>query len=149
MNIRWLFGNFADPEFRLTRAQQREVTRLAHRKYLPGFRLTIWTIAMGAGGWALMFLTFKPLASFLAEFSVPSPWVASGAIICVAVGIVAAWLYRSLYRRPVYRAMRDLGYDLCLECGYRLQGLDESITQCPECGTKRQIMETLSDSPHS
>src|SRR5262245_30256582 len=141
MNLRWLWGNFADPEFNLTRKQQREVTWLAHRKYLSGRKLTIWTVAMGLGGWALLGLGFKPLALLLGEFGMPYPWLASGVAFCLVVSALAAIAYRSLYRRPVYRAMRDLGYDLCLSCGYRLQGLDEAVEQCPECGEPRTLIK--------
>ncbi len=49
----------------------------------------------------------------------------------------SAWMFRSLYVRPVRMAMREAGYDLYLGCGYELRGLDESITRCPECGEKR------------
>jgi hypothetical protein len=137
MNLRCLWGNYADPEFNLTRKQQREVTWLAHRKYLSSRKLAAWTIAMALGGWLVLGFGFKPVASLLAEFGMPYPWLASATAFCLVVSVLAAIAYRSLYRRPMYRAMRDLGYDLCLSCGYRLQGLDGAIVRCPECGEPR------------
>ena len=39
---------------------------------------------------------------------------------------------------PHYRlAVRQLGYDVCVRCGYWLRGLDKSIKECPECGFER------------
>ena len=38
---------------------------------------------------------------------------------------------------PRRRAMRERGYDVCVSCGYRLVGLDDDISRCPECGASR------------
>lgn len=140
MNLRWLIGIYDDPEFGLTRRERREATRLAHQKYLSGRRLALWTIPMVVGGFALMGFGYKPLADLLARFGAPWPWLLGAVIIVITVSVAAAWLYRFLYARPVRRAMRDLGYDVCVECGYRLDGLAPGARQCPECGAHREIV---------
>ena len=89
-------------------------------------------------GWVFLAATWDVLAGALVWLRVPQPRFASIALICIAVSIVAAWLYRFLYTRPVRLAMRDLGHDVCIGCGYRLQGLNADITRCPECGHARQ-----------
>ena len=58
-------------------------------------------------------------------------------------------MYRSLYVRPVRRAMRDAGYDLCIHCGYELRGLDTSIGRCPECGAEREAFTPPANTEHS
>ncbi len=49
-------------------------------------------------------------------------------------------MYRSLYVQPIRKAMRDVGYDLCLGCGYELRGLGSDIRCCPECGAERESL---------
>lgn len=37
--------------------------------------------------------------------------------------------------RPFLRAaLRRYGYELCPQCGYWMQGLNQRFTRCPECG---------------
>ena len=52
------------------------------------------------------------------------------------------WLtYRLLqhfrYAPHYRRAVRELGIDVCVGCGYWLRGLDEQVKECPECGLLR------------
>ena len=42
MNLRWLVGNFAEPRYGLSRAEQWKVSNLAHRKYMPSKRFFGW-----------------------------------------------------------------------------------------------------------
>lgn len=42
---------------------------------------------------------------------------------------------------PHYRlAVRELGYDVCVGCGYWMRGLDRSVKTCPECGYARTFL---------
>ena len=55
---------------------------------------------------------------------------------------ILLWIAFRLIQRfrfaPHYRsAVRDLGYDVCVGCGYWLRGLDKSIKACSECGFVR------------
>jgi hypothetical protein len=145
MNLRWLWGNYADPEFKLTAAEQRAVTRLAHEKHLPRRRLALWTGAMLVLGWIAFGLGHGPLKALLAPLGVAQAWLASAVIWCALVSIIAAWFYRFLYAGPVRRAMREMGHDICIGCGYRLIGLPPSIDRCPECGEQREPMAPPSE----
>lgn len=145
MNFRWLFGNFADPDFRLTRKQQYEVTRLAHRKYLSSMKLAVVTIVLVATSWLFLGFAWNPLAAVFVAWRIPWPRWSSIIVICIAAIVFAAWIYRYIYVRPVRRAMRELGYDVCVNCGYRLQGLPETTTQCPECGSTREGIPITSE----
>ncbi len=60
--------------------------------------------------------------------------------MCMVSVLFACWMYRYIYIKPVRRAMRDRGYDVCVNCGYRLQGLGASIANCPECGHPREAL---------
>ncbi len=66
--------------------------------------------------------------------------VSTGFIAMVTNGImmygVVYWRKKSLalsYRR----VLRQKGIDVCIWCGYGLQGLGSEITRCPECGKDR------------
>ena len=138
MNLRWLVGNFSDPEFKLTRQEQREVTRLAHHKYLSKLKLGLWTGGMVIVSWLMLGLAWDPAGALLSSAGVPYARLIGLVILCIVPCIVSAWLYRFIYIGPVRRAMRELGHDICVGCGYRLQGLNSSVERCPECGTPRE-----------
>jgi hypothetical protein len=148
MNLRWLYGNFADPEFNLTRRQQHEVTRIAHKRHLKARTLVLTTAALVIGSYLMVGFGWDPLAGVLARTGIqPARWI-SLVSICVVAVLVSAWMYRYIYVKPVRLAMRDLGFDVCINCGYRLQGLNDSIAKCPECGaTRPPLPPRNSDSP--
>jgi hypothetical protein len=147
VNLRWLFGNYADPEFRLTRRQQHEVTWLAHRKYLSSRRLALWTASLAIGSLLAAGFGHQLLAVWMIQLGIPYPRTMSYAAIAAAAVVSAAWMYRFIYIGPVRQAMRELGYDLCLECGYRLQGLSDDVTHCPECGSAREPRQPSTATP--
>ena len=62
------------------------------------------------------------------------------AVVSLLVWPYSAWVYRTLYIKPVRQAMRDHGYDLCISCGYELRGLGDEVERCPECGSSREAM---------
>ncbi len=136
MNLRWLLGNFADPQYRIPRREQFQLSNIAHARYLS--RRAFWLRT------ALILLPIlvslkliKPILAWLGYAGQTGPYLLALASIVFFFWPWSAWMYRSLYVRPVRRAMREAGYDLCLGCGYELRGLDESITRRPECGEAR------------
>lgn len=36
------------------------------------------------------------------------------------------------------RLLRERGIDVCIRCGYWLRGLGKDVTECPECGWRRE-----------
>lgn len=136
MNLRWLLGNFTDPQYKLPRKEQFRLSWVAHEKYLSEAKFWGWTAiivapaiialgllgrmldAMGYGGENMAYLI--GLGIMLLIFW---PW--------------CAWMYRYTYIKPIRRAMREEGFDLCIECGYELRGLPDDVTKCPECGSDR------------
>jgi hypothetical protein len=137
--MRWLLGNFADPQYELTQREQWRVTKIAHESYLSPARLWGSTIAFIVGGCLLYGTTSGPLSGLLVSWGVPFGAILGIAIPCLVVILGSAWLYRFIYRTPVRRAMRELGYDICIGCGYRLEGLGNEHSICPECGTEREL----------
>ncbi len=64
----------------------------------------------------------------------------------VAMRMSTVFLFRSR-RERIRIGMRELGFDLCLKCGFWLKGLDEDGKQCPECGAQRHHPSLSSDTP--
>lgn len=136
MNLRWLFGNFADPQYKLTRREQFRLSNQAHLRYVTP-KAFLWRTVLIALPWLGLLMLIKPTLAYFGLGMQSKPYMMVLMTLLVLFWPWSAWMYRSLYIRPVRRAMREAGYDLCINCGYELRGLDESITQCPECGEAR------------
>lgn len=57
----------------------------------------------------------------------------------VAQMVTTLWVLRNIYGPHLRRAMRDVGWEVCIKCGYSLRGL-EDVKRCPECGAQREPM---------
>ncbi len=135
MNLRWLLGNFADPQYKLSRREQWEFSRLAHEKYMPGRVFFGWTaLALLVPVGLILKFVLPTGLEVLGLSGRNGPYIIGILILLVLFWIWAAWVYRSIYIRPMRNAMRDKEYDVCVGCGYRLTGLGDSPKQCPECG---------------
>jgi len=137
MNLRWLLGNFTDPQYRLSWREQFRVSAVAHDRYVTWSAFLTRT-AIIISPFVLLLFLLSPILDWLG-YAASSPMYAAALLALVLLFWPwSAWMYCSLYVRPVRKAMRDVGYDICIECGYELRGLDASITRCPECGGERQ-----------
>jgi hypothetical protein len=73
-----------------------------------------------------------------------SPFITGLAPSIIVYGIMAFALHRT--RTPfIRRALRDMKYEICEECGYWLRGLSDDVKQCPECGADRASMRNDGD----
>lgn len=59
-------------------------------------------------------------------------------ITIVVVLVIGYWILWSIVTRALRTTLREIGKDVCLECGYWLRGLGDEVTQCPECGAGRE-----------
>jgi predicted Zn-ribbon and HTH transcriptional regulator len=139
MNLRWLFGNFTDPQYKLSRREQSRVTTLAHSKYLGRGDLALRT-ALIVTPLLVLFVLLKPTLQMLGCAG-SVPFTIGTAALVLLSWPWGAWMYRSLYVQPIRRAMRDVGYDLCIWCGYEHRGLGEEVHRCPECGAERESLK--------
>ena len=155
MNLRPLVGNFADPQYKLSRADQKRLTLKAHKEHLS--QRTLWLIVLAMVIVSLLGFAFvHPLLTALlgswgvignAFPNLPWAWLIAFILYTGAVWLASSWAFRFLYIRPIRMAMRDEGYNLCLACGYDLRGQPESTpdhVKCPECSTTRVPMPSSS-----
>lgn len=133
MNVRWLFGNFTDPQYTLSLREQMNLSNVAHARFISRKAFLVRT-ALILLPLILYFAFLKPALNLMGWGGQTGPYVTALGVALVLFWPWSAWMYRSLYIGPVRRAMRDMGYNLCIECGYDLRGLDQTTTRCPECG---------------
>lgn len=64
-------------------------------------------------------------------------------VIFAAIGIVLLPIRPFLLRGSARRALRSMGFDVCVPCGYVLDGIPiREHLYCPECGTIRHALRT-------
>ena len=128
MNLRWLIFDYVPPDIKLTSQQRRELRHKAKDAYVPiswkaellGFLISLPLIV----GWIILLLAMA--TPLLFPVMVAGIWV-------ILTGL--RWLFG---RRATYAALGQMGYDVCLKCGYWLKGLSDEVKRCPECGWRRE-----------
>lgn len=133
MNLRWLLGNFTDPQYQLPRREQFRLSNVAHKRFVST-RAFLWRTVLILLPLLIALSLLNPLMAWMGFARQAGPYLAAYAILVLLFWVWSAWMYRSLYVRPIRLAMRQAGYDLCIDCGYELRGLDASTARCPECG---------------
>lgn len=108
--------------------------------------------------WVLVPLTAAgPAAFFFGRAVFPTGWGITAwqagsfvlAMVLMVAGMFALFgLLRPRYDHHLRRVVRDRGYEMCLRCGYWLEELSDDMTQCPECGVKRDPVSKRSPEMH-
>ena len=138
MNLRWLLGNFTDPQYELPRSEQFRLSWVAHEKYLSWTAFIAWT-AVVIAPFIVLYAMLDPLLGLFGLGGQPVARLIAMGLLIPLLWLWSAWIYRYTYVKPIRRAMRDEGFDLCLECGYHLRGLPDDTSKCPECGAARPV----------
>lgn len=60
-------------------------------------------------------------------------------VFVVICQLVLTYFLRAQHARMVRRILRELGHEVCPQCGYWLRGLRDDATKCPECGAARGL----------
>ena len=123
-----------DPQFELEMAERLRMFVLAAKLAKGRFLLTCTTIA------AVVVVLGAALLALGRSSVVQSQY--GGAILLlskVAVCLILVWLAvvsvpRSLLGPAVRRAARDMGFDVCLRCGAKLESDRSQTNRCPTCG---------------
>ena len=127
------------PELR--HLQRSRARRRALLRCRPKFLLIPWVVLSITACVGLVRVLHPPLYRY---FELPGT-----ACVMLSVALVMFlsvqgqfYLFRPWMRRSLRLHIRSLGVPLCLECGYDLRGLEESIA-CPECGSSIKGMDPL------
>lgn len=151
MRRRWLHLGYVHTPLPLSEAERREVERLSniHAGKRWSFRLKLalasvaLPVAVIGGGFIATAWVFRFLPNY--KYAASIGYLGACAFSCfLYTRLVWGW-----YRRPTRKALRDLGYDICVTCGYWLRELPDETPLCPECGAARERLQLTSMHPTS
>ena len=133
MNIRWLIFDYVPPGIDLTPQQRRGFrrkvkdadVRISWKTELLGFMISLPLILV----W-IIFLYLIAIAIPLNGARFP--------LIVAGIWVILTALRWRFARGATFAALREMGYDVCLSCGYWLRGLGDEVKRCPECGWRRE-----------
>lgn len=95
---------------------------------------TVWRTTL----WVAYVMVAVALAADVTfGFSVPSKLSPAATVFPVAAGLALLGVisYETMYKRRLLRPLlRQVGYQVCIECGYDLQPGGNPRARCPECG---------------
>ena len=91
--------------------------------------LALWLQSFGVGR----------LASFMIGASIPA------AVASILVLVVGYWFIWNVVLKAFRAALAESGREVCVQCGYWLQGLSADETRCPECGAEREAANSRTD----
>ena len=132
-----LFPRFVDSAVPLTKAQRKIARDRAWSKWRRNkWNLAIYFTTFGCliAALSLVVLSLnKAINSVIPSFGFAGFLVAYWSMFWLTYRLLQHFRYAPHYRR----AVRELGIDVCVGCGYWLHGLDDQIKECPECGLSR------------
>lgn len=134
MKLGWLVFEYAPTELKLSRAQRREARQRTRKAYRTSFKsilimLSTATVLGVVVGAALMMPHIN-----LGRHSTLLSYVIIPLALAAFAWLLIAWACRAIYVRANRQALREMGFAVCLGCGYDLRGLGDAVRQCPECG---------------
>ncbi len=140
MNLRWLLFDYADPDLPLSFWKR---AKLAWRRVPLRTLPSSMRRGMRRGRIIGIFGLMIPVVVFNSGLDLFSSGV--GLFVALLLFAPTLWIWGcllyGLFSRPEhYHRIRLEGFDICVKCGYWLRGLGDEITNCPECGTKREPM---------
>ena len=146
MSQYWIQLGLIDANLPLTADQRRQIARDAYRRAWRdwGFRLKMIgaCLALPVAVAACGYIIISWLATFASiKIAAPIGMLSAGAL-CIFVFGRLIW---RLQRRAFRLALRDLGYDICINCGYWLRDLHADTATCPECGAEREATISQAD----
>ncbi len=134
MPRRWVYDRMLPEPADISPQQRRFVERRMNEHAMRNTAFRVLFVAMlivtplaaiFVGGFVADWLQSLGLGRIPAALIGP-PTVAA---LCVLFFISLAW---RMYIKPLRRALRDIGREVCEHCGYDLREIE--TTNCPECG---------------
>lgn len=136
MNWRWLKFNCVPLEIRLSTDERSELKRLIGRATGPG-QHKVWRLRLV---YFLCFLiVWTPLIWWLRDiYGIDSTYSLFILLIGFLGMYVAALCILMPGRKQVtYLCLRQMGYQICANCGDSMRGHGDGVTACPQCGWRR------------
>jgi len=145
----WKFAFPIDCELSLTREEKLKVWECAQFVRYPGYWRKGLVLMPGVmlSVWIYMYALVLIRDWLKSYYPMLAPTLFSLLIPLGMLVIIGLWM-REFHKASVYRALREHGYDICLNCGYWLKELPlEKSKHCPECGEEREPLPKTNPSP--
>lgn len=143
MNLRWLLFDYADPDLPLSFWERNKLAwrHIPFRKLPVSLRWRRIVFGLGTGLPSIVAVPLAIMATTALESRIGGVGQFIPLLLLLAAPTFWIWacvVYGLVLRPEHYHRIRLEGFDVCLKCGYWLRGLGEEITNCPECGAKRE-----------
>jgi hypothetical protein len=146
MKLGWLLFQYAPLDLKLSRAQKREARQRTWRTYQSTPSALLLSLAtatfLGLVFAGAIYVLDRVTSNYYNLFGFVTTLVMIG-VAWVTNAFVGRWLYGKAH----YQALREMGFDVCANCGYWLRGLDDNVRQCPECGAAREPLPGAEATP--
>ncbi len=134
MNWRWLIYDHIPADLNVPKVQRRAIRKeVASNLGIYFEPHALKALSVGIVSILLSFYVFTKASIYL-QPRYPNYGFLIMVLLVIHCHCLFAVVFRSLYQKKTYQLLRQSGYDICLECGYWLKGLDDSNYRCPECG---------------
>ncbi len=122
---------YSDDDLPLTNKQRREIRRSAWKLWMRCWRnktLYLIIVLLYIGVTAAIAWRVDTVQQLVLFFMIET-----------GLWFLVFWIIRQVSVAPLGRRLiRERGIDVCLRCGYWLRGLGKDVTECPECGWRRE-----------
>jgi hypothetical protein len=139
MRRRWIHFGYVHTPLPLSDEERRQVERLSNihagKRWSFRIKLAAVTVALPVAVIGGGFIATAWVFRFVPNYKYAASIGYLGA--CAFSVFLYTRLVWNWYRRPTRLALRDLGYDICVNCGYWLRDLHVRSDVCPECGARR------------
>jgi hypothetical protein len=139
---RWLWLNHVPAGLELTPVQYSEMRRrvrgmgpVQHRSARVGSRVGL-RLAPAVAGLVITFIVWLLWLIYVRPQGVRYVFALVGGILLFQglLWVAIAWSINRAIAPLVWRALNDIGFRVCIECGYILDYLPLDAPRCPECG---------------
>ena len=126
MNIRWLWCDYVPNDITLTKSQRRLINERAWAEMRSGRALIFMLLVVVVGSIVAVSMLHYILPASVHWLS----GLTSGPLVLLNFHL-SFWIFA---RPHVLRIVRDVGVNVCPDCGYDLIGQKGVTISCPECG---------------
>lgn len=139
MNWRWLKFNCVPPEIKLSIDERSELQQLIGRA--TSLRHKVWLLRLLY--LLCFFIVWTPLIWWLRDiYGIDSTYSLFILLIGLLGYYVAALCFIMPGRKQVtYRCLRQMGYQICANCGDSMRGHGDGVMACPQCGWQREASD--------
>jgi hypothetical protein len=137
MNLRWLWFDYVPREIQLDASQRTDLAHTMRWHHHWNWTQSLAFALVLAAIIAVNIWAMGPIVRLIPALSSSVVSIILRILSAVVAWVTVAWIRRSNAEPATAQALRELGFDMCIECGYWLRDLRADQSSCPECGATR------------